>query len=76
MIPSLGFAAKRLLKFTLFTVASTRRISSMEGLEAAQKLSEIKLAPVQNGAIVGEQINAGSLWSDGPALVYVVRRPG
>jgi hypothetical protein len=39
-------------------------------------LTKIKLAPVINGAISGSMIEAGSLWSQNPVAIYVVRRPG
>jgi len=42
----------------------------------AELLARIRVSPVQNGAIVGEQIDVGSLWADGPVLIQVVRRPG
>jgi hypothetical protein len=39
-------------------------------------LAKISLTPVKNGAVAGEPIEAGQLWSNKPVLLYVVRRPG
>jgi len=45
---------------------------------AMEQLNQISLTPVRKGKIVSDEpvINAGQLWTDKPALVYVVRRPG
>jgi hypothetical protein len=39
-------------------------------------LAQIRLSPVIAGAISGDPILSGSLWSQTPAMVYVIRRPG
>ena len=43
---------------------------------ALQALAEVSLTPILNGAVAGPAILAGSLWSEGPAAIFVVRRPG
>lgn len=54
---------------------SSRGFCSGPEMEA---LNSIRLTPVANGKILTDHpvINAGQLWSERPALVYVVRRPG
>lgn len=39
-------------------------------------LSRIQVIPVENGAVAGPAVNAGTLWSDQITLLYVIRRPG
>jgi len=39
-------------------------------------LTSIKLSPVIKGAVAGAPIEAGSLWSNQPVMIHVVRRPG
>jgi len=41
-----------------------------------EALNKIKLAPVSKGAVAGAPIEAGSLWSNQPVMIHVVRRPG
>ena len=41
-----------------------------------EKLRDAKLQPVSGGAICGPDIKAETLWSNAPALIFVVRRPG
>lgn len=57
-------------------VRALSTMSSYGGLPAANALANIRVAPVVDGAIAGEAINAQNLWSEGPTMVYVVRRPG
>ena len=38
--------------------------------------SKAQLIPVSRGAVSGAAIEASSLWNDGPACIFVVRRPG
>jgi hypothetical protein len=45
-------------------------------LAAIESLKKIRLSPVLRGAIAGEPIEAGSLWSHEPVMIHVVRRPG
>ncbi len=39
-------------------------------------LSKIQIAPVANGAVIGSSFDAGMLWSQTPAAIFVIRRPG
>ena len=43
---------------------------------AAISFSKASLIPVSKGAVAGTAIEASSLWNDGPACIFVVRRPG
>lgn len=43
---------------------------------ALQTLAEVSLTPILNGAVAGAAISAGTLWSEGPAAIFVIRRPG
>lgn len=66
---------KTFVKPSQVRALSTMR-SSFGGLPAANALANIRVAPVVDGAIAGETFNAQDLWSEGPTMVYVVRRPG
>ena len=66
---------KSFVKPSQVRALSTMR-SSFGGLPAANALANIRVAPVVDGAIAGETFNAQDLWSEGPTMVYVVRRPG
>ncbi len=64
-------------------MASTRigAISAVDGSAASQKmqlLAEIQLQPLRDGHRASNlpNITASILWSEKPALIYVVRRPG
>ncbi len=69
-----------LQSFKGLAVSNSRFMSTMAasagGKVAAETLSKIRLSPIVNGAIQGDAFNAGDIWSDGPAIIYVVRRPG
>jgi len=41
-----------------------------------ETLSKILVSQVTAGKIVGEKFAASQLWSEAPAVVFVVRRPG
>lgn len=43
---------------------------------ALQTLADVSLVPILNGAVAGSAISAGNLWSEGPAAIFVIRRPG
>ena len=43
---------------------------------SVELLSAIKIAPVHNGAISGAFFDAGMLWQNEPAAIFVIRRPG
>lgn len=71
---------KRLFLISLISLASKRfqiiaetRTHFPGGMEL---LSNVNLHPVQNGAIAGPEVSAGSLWNEAPAVILVVRRPG
>ena len=55
-------------------------LSASEYFNNSQKkkvdISKIKLTPVIKGAVAGAPIEAGSLWSNQPVMIHVVRRPG
>lgn len=65
--------------FKGLAISNSRFMSTMAsagGKVAAETLSKIRLSPIVNGAIQGDAFNAGDIWSDSPAIIYVVRRPG
>jgi hypothetical protein len=39
-------------------------------------ISNIQIAKVQEGNIVGDKFNSSELWTTDPILLYIVRRPG
>lgn len=64
------------LFLTLFASSQGFKMSSSIGIAASDSLRNIQISPVINGGISGEAFDAGKLWSDRPAIIYVVRRPG
>lgn len=43
---------------------------------SVDKISNIKLFPVQNAVISGPSILSKTIWESSPTLLYVIRRPG
>lgn len=68
------FAAKTLLTCLLTQARMAQTMTTPQA--TAEMLARIRVSPVENGAIVGEQIDVGSLWAEGPVMIQVVRRPG
>lgn len=49
---------------------------SIESMKSAINLATVRLSPVVGGKIAGDAIDAESLWSSHPTMVFVIRRPG
>ena len=71
------------LILALATGATSMAIGAVPGVQAAPATvlgpapGSALVAPVTNGAIVGDKFPAADLWKGGKgALVFVVRRPG
>lgn len=65
-----------LLHFFVVSLLALCTVKSSEGMKATIDLARIRLSPVLAGAIAGESIESGSLWSSGPVMLFVIRRPG
>ena len=57
-------------------VLSTNESFLLSMLKMLETLSKILLCEVAHGKVVSEPFAASKLWSQAPAVVFVVRRPG
>jgi len=80
-LPTLGrFVATGGVAFSAVAVASRRMASDGNGVTATQAsepaLRDVVLKPVTNGAVSGDPVAAGTLWTKTGAVIFIVRRPG
>ena len=52
------------------------KLLGFNGIAVMNSLAQVSLKTVSNANVTGNFFEAGSLWKDKPALIFVVRRPG
>lgn len=75
---ALGLAGASLALFATSSTPSKLQVdgSSEAAMMSASELARVALRPLVNGLPQGEAVRAGSLWKEGGAIVFAVRRPG
>lgn len=69
-----NYINKLICSFTSTTITSMSEFKS--SIISMDTISNIQIAKVEKGNIVGDTFNASELWKNDPILIYVVRRPG
>lgn len=60
-----------------FTQSKMATFATCQGLQELDVLKAVELKPVAGGKLLTHPpVTAESLWTERPALIYVVRRPG
>ena len=68
--------ARKVSRLVAFPAIFSISAMTLSTAESSKILTSIKLSPVIKGAVAGAPIEAGSLWSNQPVMIHVVRRPG